>query len=157
MRSGSGAGSYLRLIDFVYHSSLGLRGIKKKKRGSRTIIWYHDTKHHALKFPLERYLAHKKQRPLGPYGRTMPRALQRSYVRGRFLTSEVPLQYVHTNSENSTSTCIRTSVACAQLQEMCIVRRNSGDTVPCRMAGVITSHYPMPLQVAYREDIGLTT
>jgi len=32
MTSGSEAGSYLRLIDFVYHSTLGLRVIKKKKR-----------------------------------------------------------------------------------------------------------------------------
>ena len=31
MCSGSEAGSYLRLIDFVYHSTLGLRIIKKKK------------------------------------------------------------------------------------------------------------------------------
>jgi len=31
MGSGSEAGSYLRLIDFVYHSTLGLRVIKKKK------------------------------------------------------------------------------------------------------------------------------
>ena len=30
MCSGSEAGSYLRLIDFVYHSSLGLRVLKKK-------------------------------------------------------------------------------------------------------------------------------
>ena len=30
--SGSEAGSYLRLIDFVYHSTLGLRVIKKKRR-----------------------------------------------------------------------------------------------------------------------------
>ena len=29
---GSEAGSYLRLIDFVYHSTLGLRVIQKKKR-----------------------------------------------------------------------------------------------------------------------------
>ena len=29
--SGSEAGSYLRLIDFVYHSTLGLRVLKKKK------------------------------------------------------------------------------------------------------------------------------
>ena len=29
---GSEAGSYLRLIDFVYHSLLGLRVIKKKKK-----------------------------------------------------------------------------------------------------------------------------
>jgi len=31
MCSGSGAGSYVRLIDFVYHSTLGLSVIKKKK------------------------------------------------------------------------------------------------------------------------------
>jgi len=31
MCSGSEAGSYLRLTDFVYHSTLGLRVIKKKK------------------------------------------------------------------------------------------------------------------------------
>jgi len=29
---GSEAGSYLRLIDFVYHSTLGLSVIKKKKK-----------------------------------------------------------------------------------------------------------------------------
>ena len=34
MCSGSEAGSYLRLIDFVYHSTLGLRVIKKKVRGA---------------------------------------------------------------------------------------------------------------------------
>ena len=32
MCSGSEAGSYLRLIDFVYHSALGLGVIKKKKK-----------------------------------------------------------------------------------------------------------------------------
>jgi len=30
-RHGSEAGSYLRHIDFVYHSTLGLRVIKKKR------------------------------------------------------------------------------------------------------------------------------
>jgi len=37
MCSGSEAGSYLRPVDFVYHSTLGLRVIKKKEeeRGSR--------------------------------------------------------------------------------------------------------------------------
>jgi len=35
MCSGSEAGSYLRLIDFVYHSTLGLRVINKKKRRAR--------------------------------------------------------------------------------------------------------------------------
>jgi len=34
-RSGSEAGSYLRLIDFVYHSTLGLRVKKKKRRRFR--------------------------------------------------------------------------------------------------------------------------
>jgi len=32
LESGSEAGSYLRLIDFVHHSTLGLRVIKKKRR-----------------------------------------------------------------------------------------------------------------------------
>jgi len=32
MCSGSEPGSYLRLIDFVCHSTLGLRVIKKKKK-----------------------------------------------------------------------------------------------------------------------------
>ena len=35
--SGSEAGSYLRLTDFVYHSTLGLRVIKRKKKGCRCI------------------------------------------------------------------------------------------------------------------------
>jgi len=32
MCSGSEAGSYLRLIDWMYHSTLGLKVIKKKKK-----------------------------------------------------------------------------------------------------------------------------
>jgi len=32
MCSSSEAGSYLRLIDFVYHSTLGLRAIKRRRR-----------------------------------------------------------------------------------------------------------------------------
>jgi len=36
MCSGSEAGSYLRLIDFVYQSTLGLRVIKKKNRPRRS-------------------------------------------------------------------------------------------------------------------------
>ena len=35
MCSGSEAGSYLRLIDLVYYSTLGLRVIKKKKNMRR--------------------------------------------------------------------------------------------------------------------------
>ena len=34
--SGSEAGSFLRLMDFVYHSTLRLREIKKKRR---SIVW----------------------------------------------------------------------------------------------------------------------
>jgi len=34
--SGSEAGSYSRLIDFVYHSTLGLREIIKKKKEGTT-------------------------------------------------------------------------------------------------------------------------
>ena len=35
MCSGSKAGSYLRLIDFVYHSTLGLSVVKKKETDAR--------------------------------------------------------------------------------------------------------------------------
>jgi len=37
MCSGSEAGSYLRLIDLVYHSTLGLRVIMKKKKALQYI------------------------------------------------------------------------------------------------------------------------
>ena len=37
---GSEAGSYVRLIDFVYHSTLGLRVIQKKKKRA-----VHRTRH----------------------------------------------------------------------------------------------------------------
>jgi len=40
MCSGSDAGSYLRLIDVVYHSTLGLRVIKKKKKNAGTERWH---------------------------------------------------------------------------------------------------------------------
>ena len=36
MCSGFEAGSYLRLIDFVYHSTLGLGVITQKKKGGST-------------------------------------------------------------------------------------------------------------------------
>ena len=35
MRGGSEPGSYSRLIDFVYHSTLGLRISKKRKKDAR--------------------------------------------------------------------------------------------------------------------------
>ena len=38
MCSGSEAGSYLRLIDFVYHSTLGLRVIKERRRAERSRV-----------------------------------------------------------------------------------------------------------------------
>ena len=41
-RSGSKAGSYIRLIDCVYHSTLGMRIIKKKqkRRDRRTMCFF---------------------------------------------------------------------------------------------------------------------
>ena len=42
MCSGSEAGSYLRLIDFVYHSTLGLRVIKQKRRGTGHAMPFED-------------------------------------------------------------------------------------------------------------------
>ena len=54
--SGSEAGSYLRLIDFVYHSTLGLRVINKRfmeGTQSSTAIVQHRV--------VQGYLAHKKQ------------------------------------------------------------------------------------------------
>ena len=38
MCSGSEEGSYLRLIDFVYHSTLGVRVMKKKKYVARGAV-----------------------------------------------------------------------------------------------------------------------
>ena len=50
MCSGSEAGSYLRLIEFVYHSTVGLRVIKKKKKqnlraeGARNLETGHEAR-----------------------------------------------------------------------------------------------------------------
>ena len=38
MCSDSETGSYLRLIDFVYHSTLGWRVIKKKKKKTTNVL-----------------------------------------------------------------------------------------------------------------------
>ena len=38
MCSVSEAGSYLRLIDFVYHSTLGLRVIKKREKDRAFVV-----------------------------------------------------------------------------------------------------------------------
>ena len=68
MCSGPEAGSYLRLTDFVYHSTLGLRVIKKKKTNTnvddpagfrRGRVWRRST----LPRASQGYLAHKKQPP----------------------------------------------------------------------------------------------
>jgi len=55
MCSGSEAGSYLRRIDLVYHSTLGVRVIKKKK----------------------------KQKDQGAPGRGRPKAFETSHVERR--------------------------------------------------------------------------
>ena len=53
MCSGSEAGSYIRLIDFVHQSTLGLRVIKKKKKGivkvqkGKLLIMYCRVRHRA--------------------------------------------------------------------------------------------------------------
>ena len=66
MCSGSEAGSYLRLIDFGYHSTLGLRVIKKKKawEGSHSepsSMKCGGTGQH--KCGVQGYLDHKKHPP----------------------------------------------------------------------------------------------
>jgi len=43
IRSGSKAGSYLRLIDVVYHSNLGLRVITKKREGNDHLQRSHES------------------------------------------------------------------------------------------------------------------
>ena len=71
MCSGSDAGSYLRLIDFVYHSNLGLREIKEKEEveWSPSISDLKRARVHKMGAPtyidthIQGYLAHKKQRP----------------------------------------------------------------------------------------------
>ena len=45
----------------------------------------------ASRVDVQGYLAHKNPPPLGPYSRTMPRALWQSSGGGQFLMSEVPL------------------------------------------------------------------
>jgi len=59
MCSGSEAGSYLRLIDFVYQSTLGLRVITKKKR----LPACPEAGPADYPSPVQGYLAHKKPTP----------------------------------------------------------------------------------------------
>ena len=51
MCSGSEAGSYLRLIDFLYHSTLGLRVIKKRKKNSLVHVSVWTDPRENLAFP----------------------------------------------------------------------------------------------------------
>jgi len=80
MCSGSEAGSHLRLEDFVYHSTLGLRVIKKKKTRSCLSVYttttssQGDTKRRASSSYRGTSLI-RNHRILGPYSRPMPRAL----------------------------------------------------------------------------------
>ena len=57
---------YLRLTDFMYHSTLGLRAIQKKKREDFTKV---QPRENLDRSPaIQGYLAPKKQRP----PRTLP-------------------------------------------------------------------------------------
>ena len=97
MCSGSEAGSYLRLIDFVYHSTLGLRVIKKKKKKETFVNPPQAANSNLLDvdsrrlneiltvhLPLGKRTLRQRYRgtslirnsaPLGPYSRTKHRAL----------------------------------------------------------------------------------
>ena len=72
MCSGSEAGSYLRLIDFVYHSTLGLRVIKKKELRGKA---QRGTAPRGTN--VQGYVAHKKQPP--------PRTARSDYVEGHMV------------------------------------------------------------------------
>ena len=52
---GSEAGSYLRLIDFVHHSTLDLRVIKKKKKGAHVDVTARGPSSFAASFLLVLY------------------------------------------------------------------------------------------------------
>jgi len=63
MCSGSEAGSFLRLIDFVYHSTLGLRAITKKKWNLGLAVPKVGVSHYRLQFHLHRvhFLLHRRE------------------------------------------------------------------------------------------------
>ena len=66
MCSGSEAGSYSRLIDFVYHSTIGLRVIKKKKIIELRNLSLNTAKDCQPEQPaVQGCLAHKKLPPPG--------------------------------------------------------------------------------------------
>jgi len=66
MCSGSETSSYLRLIDFVYHSTLGLRVIKKKKNKLHSNRW-------RIWMKCSRRPRKTKNSPLLPTKRSLPR------------------------------------------------------------------------------------
>ena len=51
MWSGSEAGSYSRLIDFVHHSTLGLRVIKKKRRSHDVLTLAREPTFNSFRHP----------------------------------------------------------------------------------------------------------
>jgi len=74
MCSGSKEGSYLLLTDFLYHSTLGVRVIEKKKDLETMSDSINPTP-----FSVWRYRGisiMKNSAPIGPYSRTMLRALR---------------------------------------------------------------------------------
>ena len=75
--SGFEAGSYLRLIDFLYHSTLGLRVIKKKKteQGGHLhgVAVGGERPRFALLYRGTSLI--RNSAPLGPYSSPMPRDL----------------------------------------------------------------------------------
>ena len=67
MCSDSKAGSYVELIDFLFHSTLGF-GVKAKKK--KDVPWIVDAENEYRGTSLI-----VKRTPLGPYRRPMPRVL----------------------------------------------------------------------------------
>ena len=86
--SGSEAGSYLRLVDFVCHSTLGLRVIKKKRRSSENTL---EASGYTQMPPacVDRCTSLiRNSTPLGPYSRTMPQAIWSSFGGGGAVSYE---------------------------------------------------------------------
>ena len=89
LRSTSTTPHNFRLIDFVYHSTLGLRVIKKKNKWGDAAEQGTDL---GVFSPVYRGASLIRNcLLLGPYSRPMPRALRCSWGGGQFLMREVPL------------------------------------------------------------------
>jgi len=85
MRSGSEAGSYLRRIDFVYHSTLGLRVIQKKRRNPTPDL-HHSRRNPTPELPTRVEPPHLSRRTvtnpvLVPGKRRINQARFRAYLR----------------------------------------------------------------------------